>query len=70
VFALSVRLGLPLEIAVIRLFFLDDKVCYRPRSIGEPEGGVEPHVPKNWRLTFWIDSGSNEVRDMNLEDCY
>jgi len=38
------------------------------RLTGNRKGVWSLHVTKNWRLTFWIDRGSKEVRDMNLED--
>ena len=38
------------------------------RLAGNRKGIWSLHVTRNWRLTFWIDRDSNEVRDVNLED--
>ena len=38
------------------------------RLTGNRKGVWSLHVTKNLRLTFWIDRGSKEVRDVNLED--
>ena len=38
------------------------------RLTGNRKGVWSLHVTKNWRLTFWIDHSSKEVRDVNLED--
>jgi proteic killer suppression protein len=38
------------------------------RLTGTRKGVWSLHVTKNWRLTFWIDRASSEVRDVNLED--
>ena len=38
------------------------------RLTGNRKGVWSLHVTKNWRLTFWIDHGAKEVRDVNLED--
>ena len=38
------------------------------RLAGNRKGVWSLHVTGNWRLTFWIDRGAKEVRDVNLED--
>jgi proteic killer suppression protein len=38
------------------------------RLTGTRKGVWSLHVTKNWRLTFWIDRASSEIRDVNLED--
>jgi proteic killer suppression protein len=38
------------------------------RLIGNRKGSWSLYVTRNWRLTFWIDRGTQEVRDVNLED--
>jgi proteic killer suppression protein len=38
------------------------------RLTGNQKGVWSLHVTRNWRLTFWIDRGAQEVRDVNLED--
>jgi proteic killer suppression protein len=38
------------------------------RLTGNRKGVWSLHVSKNWRLTFWIDRRSKEIRDVNLED--
>jgi proteic killer suppression protein len=35
---------------------------------GGRKGSWSLHVTKNWRLTFWIDPGENEICDVNFED--
>lgn len=38
------------------------------RLTGNRKGVLSLHVSRNWRLTFSIDRGSKEIRDVNLED--
>jgi proteic killer suppression protein len=38
------------------------------RLTGDRKGVWSLHVTKNWRLTFWIDRPTGEVRDVDLED--
>ena len=35
---------------------------------GDRKGTVSLSVTRNRRLTFWIDTAEQEIRDVNLED--
>ena len=43
--------------------------AWKPHTMtGDRKGIVSLSVTRNRRLTFWIDTAEQEIRDLNLED--